>query len=151
MRAICQVHPPRPRAAPVIKCALDKKRIKRRKQRTKGGADLKGPIRVPPLPPSLHARSQLIEIMLTFVRSLKVAHPAHELLVLEVDVVQVKAEIAFRESLKVHSMLKVIFISECVALPLINGSLLLSILLDVEDKFPLSFWICSLQRSEERV
>ena len=32
---------------------------------------------------------------LTFVRSLKVAHPAHELLVLEVDVVQVKAEIAF--------------------------------------------------------
>ena len=85
--------------------------------------------------------------MLTFVRSLKVAHPAHELLVLEVDVVQVKAEIAFRESLKVHSMLKVIFISECcVALPLINGSLLVSILLDVEDKFPLSFWICSLQK-----
>ena len=38
--------------------------------------------------------------MLTFVRSLKVAHPAHELLVLEVDVVQVEAEVAFRESLK---------------------------------------------------
>ena len=43
--------------------------------------------------------------MLTFVRSLKVAHPAHELLVLEVDVVQVKAEIAFRESMKVQCML----------------------------------------------
>ena len=43
--------------------------------------------------------------MLTFVRSLKVEHPAHELLVLEVDVVQVKTEIAFRESLKVQCML----------------------------------------------
>ena len=47
--------------------------------------------------------------MLTFVRSLKVAHPAHELLVLEVHVVQVKAEIAFRESLKVQKMLLVNF------------------------------------------
>ena len=44
--------------------------------------------------------------MLTFVRSLKVAHPAHELLVLEVDVVQVKAEIAFGESLKMHCVLR---------------------------------------------
>lgn len=85
--------------------------------------------------------------MLTFVRSLKVAHPAHELLVLEVDVVQVKAEIAFRESLKVHSMLKVIFISECcVALPLINGSLLVSISPDVEDKFLTNFWFHSPHR-----
>ena len=49
--------------------------------------------------------------MLTFVRSLKVAHPAHELLVLEVDVVQVEAEVAFRESLKVHFTFKV-YISE---------------------------------------
>ena len=44
-------------------------------------------------------------MLLTFVRSLKVAHPAHELLVLEVDVVQVEAEVAFRESLeKVYIM-----------------------------------------------
>ncbi len=36
----------------------------------------------------------------TFVRSLEVTHPAHELLVLEVDVVQVKAEIALGKGLK---------------------------------------------------